>query len=86
MDDGSGPRIAQWNLPVPRPTQAELDAAPVPIDKQIRDDADYQNLRNAIRNKTPAQMRQYVLSNVNSLDDARELLVKMLIMLALLHR
>lgn len=86
MDDGSGPRIAQWNLPTPQPTQAELDAAPIPLDKQIRDDADYQSLKTAIKNKTPAQMRQYVVNNVNSLADARELLIKMLILLALLHR
>lgn len=27
QDDGSGPYIAQWNLPDPEPTPAELDAA-----------------------------------------------------------
>ena len=26
-DDGTGPRIAAWNLPAPQPTDAELQAA-----------------------------------------------------------
>ena len=27
MDDGNGPRVTQWNLPDPQPTQEELEAA-----------------------------------------------------------
>lgn len=29
--DGNGPFIAEWNLTLPKPTQADLDSAPIPL-------------------------------------------------------
>ena len=36
QDDGAGPYIKAWNRPEPQPTQAELDAAAIPVAKSQR--------------------------------------------------
>lgn len=85
MDDGTGAVLAQWRLPGPQPTQAQLDAAPIPLNTQIRADADFQALIAALDTATPAQIKA-LATGASGLPEIKALLAKVLLLLALQHR
>lgn len=95
-NDGSGPIISVWNIPAPVPTYQEILDALAAVDatastKNARttafnNDPDRNALVAAVKNATPAQIKTYINNNVNSLATARDMLIKLTLLVAMTLR